>query len=103
MSTFVIVHGGFGGAWEWTPVARGLRARDHEVFTPTLTGMGERAHLVLIAAELNAVRSLGLWPRSLTGSLTEADKAALGNSARSVRRDPRERIAVSWVEDESDS
>jgi pimeloyl-ACP methyl ester carboxylesterase len=41
----VVVHGGFGGAWEWTPVARRLRARGHEVFTPTLTGMGERAHL----------------------------------------------------------
>lgn len=45
MSTFVVVHGGFGGAWEWTPVARQLRARGHDVFTPTLTGMGERAHL----------------------------------------------------------
>jgi pimeloyl-ACP methyl ester carboxylesterase len=45
MSTFVVVHGGFGGAWEWTPVARRLRARGHDVFTPTLTGMGERAHL----------------------------------------------------------
>lgn len=45
LSTFLVVHGGFGGAWEWTPVARRLRARGHEVFTPTLTGMGERAHL----------------------------------------------------------
>jgi pimeloyl-ACP methyl ester carboxylesterase len=45
MSTFVVVHGGFGGAWEWTPVARRLRTRGHDVFTPTLTGMGERAHL----------------------------------------------------------
>lgn len=45
MSTFVVVHGGFGGAWEWTPVARRLRAHGHEVFTPTLTGMGQRAHL----------------------------------------------------------
>jgi pimeloyl-ACP methyl ester carboxylesterase len=45
MSTFVVVHGGFGGAWEWTQVAHRLRAREHEVFTPTLTGMGERAHL----------------------------------------------------------
>lgn len=45
MATFVIVHGGFGGGWEWTPVARLLRARGHEAFTPTLTGMGERAHL----------------------------------------------------------
>lgn len=44
MSTFVIVHGGWGGGWEWAPVARGLRARGHEVHTPTLTGLGERAH-----------------------------------------------------------
>jgi pimeloyl-ACP methyl ester carboxylesterase len=47
MSTFVIVHGGWGGGWEWTPVARELRGRGHEVFTPTLTGLGERAHLGL--------------------------------------------------------
>ena len=45
MATFVLVHGGFGGGWEWTPVARRLRAMGHEVFTPTLTGTGERAHL----------------------------------------------------------
>ena len=45
MSIFVIVHGGFGGGWEWTPVAQLLRERGHSVFTPTLTGMGERSHL----------------------------------------------------------
>ena len=39
------MHGGWGGGWEWTPVARKLRERGHEVFTPTLTGMGDRAHL----------------------------------------------------------
>ena len=47
MSTFVIVHGAWGGGWEWSPVARLLREHDHEVFTPTLTGMGERAHVGL--------------------------------------------------------
>lgn len=45
MATFVIVHGGFGGGWEWTSVADRLRRAGHHVFTPTLTGMGERAHL----------------------------------------------------------
>jgi pimeloyl-ACP methyl ester carboxylesterase len=45
MATFVIVHGAFGGGWEWTPVANLLRRQGHEVFTPTLTGMGERGHL----------------------------------------------------------
>lgn len=45
MATFVIVHGAWGGGWEWSPVAQILRADGHLVFTPTLTGMGERAHL----------------------------------------------------------
>lgn len=39
------MHGGWGGGWEWTDVARSLRGRGHDVFTPTLTGMGERSHL----------------------------------------------------------
>lgn len=45
MATIVIIHGGWGGGWEWTPVARMLRQRGHDVFTPTLTGLGEREHL----------------------------------------------------------
>lgn len=45
MATIVIVHGAWGGGWEWTEVARKLRRRGHEVFTPTLSGLGERAHL----------------------------------------------------------
>lgn len=42
---FVLVHGGRHGGWCWRPVARRLRAAGHEVFTPTLTGLGDRAHL----------------------------------------------------------
>jgi len=45
MATFVLVHGGWGGGWEWTPVATALRRCGHEVFTPTLTGLGEREHI----------------------------------------------------------
>jgi pimeloyl-ACP methyl ester carboxylesterase len=45
MTVFVVVHGGWGGGWEWEDVARRLRGRGHEVFTPTLTGLGDRAHL----------------------------------------------------------
>lgn len=41
----MIVHGTWGGGWEWSSVARLLRAHGHEVFTPTLTGLGERTHL----------------------------------------------------------
>jgi len=42
---FVIVHGAFGGGWQWRRVAAMLRSTGHEVFTPTLTGLGERVHL----------------------------------------------------------
>ena len=45
MATFVIVHGGWGGAWEWGAVASSLRLRGHEVFTPTLAGLGDRSHV----------------------------------------------------------
>lgn len=43
---FVLVHGAWHGGWCWRQVAALLRARGHEVFTPTLTGLGERAHLL---------------------------------------------------------
>ncbi len=44
MATIVIVHGAWGGGWEWSPVADLLRDHGHRVLTPTLSGMGERAH-----------------------------------------------------------
>jgi len=43
--TFVLVHGAWHGGWCWTRVTSRLRAKGHEVFTPTLTGLGEREHL----------------------------------------------------------
>lgn len=45
MSTFVLVHGGWRGGWTYASVARTLRGLGHDVYTPTLTGLGERVHL----------------------------------------------------------
>jgi pimeloyl-ACP methyl ester carboxylesterase len=42
---FVLVHGAWHGGWCWRRVAPLLRARGHEVHCPTLTGVGDRAHL----------------------------------------------------------
>lgn len=44
--TFVLVHGAYGGGYVWKYVAAQLRARGHQVFTPTLTGLAERSHLL---------------------------------------------------------
>ena len=46
MGTFVLVHGAWHGSWCWTRVRRALQQQGHEVFTPTLTGVGERSHLL---------------------------------------------------------
>lgn len=45
MATFVLVHGAFQGAWVYTKLAYLLRNAGHVVYTPTLTGTGERSHL----------------------------------------------------------
>ena len=45
MTTFVLVHGSMHGGWCWKKVRPLLRAAGHDVYTPTLTGLGERAHL----------------------------------------------------------
>jgi len=46
MATFVLVHGAWSGGLIWRKVARALRKAGHEVYTPTLTGLGERRHLL---------------------------------------------------------
>jgi pimeloyl-ACP methyl ester carboxylesterase len=46
MATFVLVHGACCGGWVWKKLTPLLRAAGHNVFTPTLTGVGERAHLL---------------------------------------------------------
>lgn len=53
MPTFVLVHGSFCGGWFWRLVAPMLRSFGHEVYTPTLTGLGERSHLLSCGVDLN--------------------------------------------------
>ena len=52
MATYVLVHGAWGGGWKYARVAQRLRARGHTVFTPTLTGCGDRSHLLSGAINL---------------------------------------------------
>lgn len=52
MSTFVIVHGAWAGSWGWDRVVPLLRARGHDVHVPTLSGLGERAHLAALPITL---------------------------------------------------
>jgi pimeloyl-ACP methyl ester carboxylesterase len=46
MATFVLVHGSCHGGWCWKKVTPLLTSRSHRLYTPTLTGLGERTHLL---------------------------------------------------------
>jgi pimeloyl-ACP methyl ester carboxylesterase len=62
MATYVLVHGAWHGGWCWQRVARMLRANGAEVHAVTLTGLGERAHLLSreIGLETHVQDVLGL-------------------------------------------
>src|SRR5258708_36555473 len=46
MANYCLVHGAWHGGWVWKRVARHLREEGHDVYTPTMTGLGERSHLL---------------------------------------------------------
>jgi hypothetical protein len=46
MATFVLVHGSWAGSVVWRQLASRLRKAGHEVYAPTLTGIGARKHLL---------------------------------------------------------
>jgi len=46
MATFILVHGGHHGGWCYLKIMRELQARGHVVYAPSLSGMGERSHLM---------------------------------------------------------
>ena len=93
MATFVLVHGAWHGGWCWLRVARLLRDAAHEVYTPTLTGLGERAHLarpeidlethiqdVVGVLEAEELRQVTLVGHSYAGAVIT------GAAARAARR-----------------
>src|SRR5215510_11934493 len=45
MATIVLAHGAWSAAWAWKKMRPSFRAAGHEFFSPTYTGLGERAHL----------------------------------------------------------
>src|SRR5436190_22734771 len=68
MSTpFVLVHGAWHGGWCWRRVADLLTADGHRVLTPTLTGLGERSHLLSPGISLDThiadVVNVAKWER----------------------------------------
>ena len=51
--TFVLVHGAYHGGWCWRRVSDLLEQKGHKVFVVTLTGLGERSHLLTKDTDLD--------------------------------------------------
>jgi pimeloyl-ACP methyl ester carboxylesterase len=64
-STYVIVHGAWGGGWQWKKVGTLLTADGHLVYRPTLTGLGERVHLaspdLTLTTHITDIVNVILW------------------------------------------
>lgn len=65
--TFVLVHGAWHGGWCWRRVADILRSSGHLVYTPTLTGLADRSHLmspdITLRTHADDVINLVRWER----------------------------------------
>ncbi|MFF5445311.1 alpha/beta fold hydrolase [Streptomyces sp. NPDC012888] len=53
MTTYVLVPGAWHGAWVYQRLARELRTAGHEVHAVTLTGVGDRRHLLTPSVNLD--------------------------------------------------
>lgn len=53
MATYVLVHGAWSGAFTWRFVRPLLQGAGHVVYTPTLTGLGDRVHLASAQVDLS--------------------------------------------------
>jgi Alpha/beta hydrolase family len=64
-SNFVLVHGAWHGGWCYSRVRDRLARLGHRVFTPTLTGLGERSHLlcdrITLDTHITDVVNMILW------------------------------------------
>jgi pimeloyl-ACP methyl ester carboxylesterase len=54
MATFLVAHGAWSAGWAWKKMRPLMRAAGHAFWTPTYTGLGERAHLARPEIDLDA-------------------------------------------------
>src|SRR5579862_5049212 len=63
--TFVLVHGAWHGGWCWRRVADILEKQGHKVYAPSLTGNGDRSHLlskdVILDTHIADIVNLAKW------------------------------------------
>lgn len=95
--SFVLIHGAWHGGWCWRDVAALLRAQGHTVYTPSLTGLADRSHLlsnsITLQTHIDDIVNLFAWEdiedavlvaHSYGGWPVSAALAKIGNKVASV-------------------
>lgn len=95
MATFLVVHGAWSAGWAWKKMRPLLRARGHDMFTPTHTGLGERGHLANpdIDLETHIADNLGVLEFEDLRNVILVGHSYGGMVATGVADRARERIA----------
>jgi pimeloyl-ACP methyl ester carboxylesterase len=96
MATFLVAHGAWSAGWAWKKMRPLLRARGHELFTPTHTGLGERGHLAApgIDLETHIADILGVLQFEDLQNVILIGHSYGGMVATGVADRARERIAM---------
>ena len=97
LAIVVLAHGGWSAAWAWKKIRPLMAATGHHFFTPSCTGLGERAHLASPSNDLET------HIRDLLGVLTFEDLSEVvlighsygGMVATGVADRARDRVAQS--------
>jgi len=95
MATFLVAHGAWSAGWAWKKMRPLLRARGHELHTPTHTGLGERAHLASpdVDLETHIADILGVLQAEDLANVILIGHSYGGMVATGVADRARERIA----------
>ena len=110
--TFVLVHGTWHGGWCWRRVADALESKGHKVYAESLTGLGDRSHLltrdVNLTTHVNDVVNLIKWEdlkdivlvgHSSAGFvITQAaeETPCLKKARKKILRQPAGRLSARW-------
>ena len=99
--TFLLIHGAWHGGWCWRRVVDLLAARGHRVFAPTMTGLGERSHLMSASINLDThiadIVNVITW-EDISDICLVAHSYAGWPSSGAIERVPERISSIVWLD-----
>ena len=99
--TYLLIHGAWHGGWCWRRVADLLTARGQKAFAPTLTGLGERSHLMSASINLDThiadIVNVITW-EDLSDICVVAHSYAGWPASGAIERVPERISSIVWLD-----